>query len=270
MIPESFILRRHESVFKYREGAAPAAVRQAMTRAENPVTYDPEEGFLMHFNGLKYPRPSFLDMFELRAVDTVKKYLKGWMKMLSSPPLVFAFPLILFSPKRFLARWMDLFGEFAFNELSEFITLPQHLPRACKELYRVGSEMGLDDRFLEPVCAILDQDLNYRWPLQDILSSLDKGEMERNPAREVKRLFNLLDARWDHHGRGKWKTIGLLCWIFLLVSPSARKWAREFGYLLNPDRMKLGTYDLYNCLLQEGYDYLGKDQEERAKLHATL
>jgi len=248
---EPLIFRLHESCYKYREGATPSSVTTAVV---NKVDFDKDEGFLSYFNGLKLPRPSVLNIFALRGVDSVKKYIKAWLRVLTHP----------FSFKRI---FLEQFQEFAFNELQEFVLKEQFWPRAVREINRLGLLFGFDEKIVEPICVILDQDLAYRWRLQDVLSSMDTNMMQKNPARETKRLFNLLSSRDEERQSKNWRPIGWLVYLVMLIFPSARRLVRQLGKEMRPDRMVLNENDLYNCLLQTGYDYFGLNQAQRAEMH---
>lgn len=250
-------LRLHESCFKYQNGAAPASLKSAPLRSIEPITYDPVNGFQAHFEGLKYPRPQFLNPFALKSADIVKKYLKGWLGVFSHP----------FHPFR---AWLEYFTDISQCTLEEFVLLPQHLPRAVKEFVRVMEACGAHERLIDAVSVILDQDLNYRWPLQDVLQEIDKASFLKHPAFGVWKLVKTLSERWDGSQRAKIRSIGRLMAIFVIVSPKLRRIVKQAITELAIESIRLDQTDLYNCLLQQGYDYLGKNYEERAKMHMGL
>lgn len=248
------MIRLPNELYKRKEGAAWEGIVPLELREKDPIPWDPEEGLVTYYKGWKYPRPQVVDLAALKASDNIKKYLKSWLSILSFHPI---------------KKWFSLFADFAESETEEFVLIDKCRPRFTREILRVCDVLRVDRRISDAIGVVLEQDLSYRIPLQDILLCLDKSAVQRNPAKEVKRLMGILDSRWKHGDRG-WKKIGWALWFLIKIVPSFRKFLRDFAREIDLDKVRLNTIDLYNCLLIQGYDCQGMSYEARKTLHATL
>lgn len=246
--------RLPDELYEVRTGGAPVAIVGVQQDKKEPFPFDEEEGLMSAFEGWKYPRPQVPDPFALRAADNVKKYIKGWMEFLHHPSI---------------SNWLRLFADFGRSETEEFWMIERVRPRMVRELLRVGRICQVNDWIMKTIGVIFEQDFNYRHPFQDVVSLLDKDALNKNPAKEVKRLIYILNDRW-HWGGKHWKKKAWVVWMILKLSPKARRFIRQFGKELNLKKMELRKYDLYSCLLTQNYDYLGLSYPERREMHKTL
>lgn len=107
----------------------------------------------------------------------------------------------------------------------------------------------------------LEFDNAYRFPLQDILSNLDKELLRVNPRKEIIRLADLALTR-SQHTKAKFKFVRMGLRIMLL-SRRLKEFFVRFLEELDLEQVKMTEADMYFNLNRHGYDFGGEPYEER-------
>lgn len=255
--------KAHETAYKYRSGVIPEAVVGAtVEKAE----YTEEEGFDIWYTGMKYPTHGIFDPYAQAAADPVKRYLRNELKFTSHHPTR---ALAYFNP-RFRKEWLEEFKRYCYMNFRGFVYHPQHWTRAVKEIYKATFILPIE--FREAIAVVLEHDKPYRFRVQDVLGTLNKEALTKNPRKEIKRLLNLLTKR--DYARD-WKTISKLL-MFALYVPKVKKTVVNILNTIDPIAISMDTADLYGSLLngmesEEGrYHFMGLNNEAMIKLHMSL
>lgn len=108
---------------------------------------------------------------------------------------------------------------------------------------------------------VLQFDNAYRFPLQDILSELDKEALKRSPIREIMRLCDVGISRAIHI-KPKLKYLKLV-FRFFLMSRKLREFAVKILENLNLERVRMDEADIYFNLNRQGYNFHGRTYQNR-------
>ncbi|MDE2104674.1 MAG: hypothetical protein KGL39_45985 [Patescibacteria group bacterium] len=106
----------------------------------------------------------------------------------------------------FLMSWKRYLDFMHYGLQDAFYPDPKYFQQPVAELYRVMSGYSPTvDKFRDVACAIMEFDEAYRYPVQDILSAMDKKSLRENPIKEIERLLKLhYERNGDpNHGLGK-------------------------------------------------------------------
>jgi hypothetical protein len=145
----------------------------------------------------------------------------------------------------------------------------QHLKQDKFVIYNVGEVVRYTlDVLIDSVALVFFADNAYLFPLQDILSQLDKKKLGQNLRKEVNRLLDIGISRANHI-HDKLKLFKLFI-NFLLFFPQFRKIVRIFLETINPANIEMDGADFYFSLKRRGYNYGGLSFEERLKIREEL
>lgn len=258
-----FAFRVHDSAYKYR---ASATLEQMVGGNLVKVEYSETEGFECWFEGAKYPLYGFFNPNLQESLDSVKRYARNWIKLLATTPFLWG----AFLSRKFKQQWIKEFDEFCLKNVKGFMYEPKHYTRAVKEVYYATE--GLLEYIRGAILLFFENDKPYRYRLQDILSLLDKEDLQANPRKEIMRLCKILNDR----DTIDWKNMMRLLNFVLFISPSIRNALTKSLMKIDPITIALNTSDLYNCLINGSengdarYHFLGLNDEGMIRLHMTL
>ena len=236
----------------------PPTATFGIVKNEN-VFLSPNGGVIFYPENNKFPVKGFRRGDKMFGAEAIKKYLKGWLSVLST------------SPHRYFEKWIDNFGSYCLSQTGHFWLTENWYSPPVQEIQRVLlslSEKESFKRITKTIAFILELDRPYLWRLQDILQLLNKTNAEKRPTNEARRLLKIFSER--DHARN-WKQIGTLVWIIMILSPKARKFFRAFAKELDTSKMWFDEADLYHNLRNSdpagvGYDYMGLPREKRFEL----
>lgn len=219
-----------------------------------------EYGTLIYCKGEKFPvKGRLLDQELLLDVDTFKKFIKGFIRIISFHPILEFFYVI---------------SEICTQRLApHFLDESIYYDSATKEIMRAGmvafggvrvrgTDIGTN--LVEGIGCTFNADRPYRYRTQDVLQ---ERNLKNWTPYEVYRLIALLAKR---DGQRSWKGIGLLIMLYLVVSPNPRKRVRKFLQELDISKLYYDDADLYFWLRNDdnnfGYNVMGMMKEERMNL----
>lgn len=135
-----------------------------------------------------------------------------------------------------------------FLDNSTILLKEEHWSQPVKEIRRVLK--GYDETIIDVVSIILENDMAYRYRLQDIVGEINKSNA---PIKEFRRLLDIIISR-EKDGCGRmWKRVSKYWWVFL---PFKKK-IKEFLQNINIDEVKLSVEDSYWVKLNKSYNWGG-------------
>lgn len=245
----------------------------------------PEEGgFYVHYRHQKFPRKGVIVPDALIAVGEVKKVVLNASKLFAK--LWWTMPILVIPRVRKYAFWQasDKYVEISDFILRRFYLQPKMFSPVTRELFRVVyklfSPLKLTERqhwiigrMWTSFGMFIEFDDSYRYIFQDIIKELDKKSFNKNPAKEIVRLYKILLERdvgfsgtKEEHGEAmNSRFSGALYGIrlALLFSPKVRRMMKKFVNELDIDKMKLDEGDWYQCLIRANYNFGGIPFSER-------
>lgn len=112
----------------------------------------------------------------------------------------------------------------------------------------------------------LENDSAYKFRLQDILPEVNVEAFKKNPAKEIKRVLDILLYREDTDDLvPRWETLGKIV-IYASKNKKARKLLIRFLSELDMDKIKPDEADWYFCLRRRMYKFGGLLIGERLKI----
>lgn len=244
------------------------------------VEFPASGGILMFSHPMKVPTRGIIIPEALQAADVVKKYIKSWLSFFGGKMRYFLFPLFVVPQSlfnRIAWKWIEMTADFVESVVLHFafnfpiVLKPKYLSPAVAELYRVGdSQFGYTREgkiIVTFLCLALENDRNYRYRVQDILGDIDGIEIKIHSRKEIARLVKLLMTR--DRARG-WSYLENVIKLVLWFRPQMTKMIVAFLWELDMMKIQLDAQDMYFCLNDAHYDYLGLSYEERQKKFETL
>ena len=233
-----------------------------LTKQVLRVEKNPRGGFLTYFEGSKYPLPAFPRQEILGYVDTLKRVLIGGMRFISSVPL---------TPHRLIIGIKVLLGDIYHTDKTQHPDrfLKEDYSQSSKEVLRalIASEPTEYIEWCYYLVAIWDTDLAYGLRGKDIFQLLHKGDLRKNPKREIMRLVDILIERENTGYGGQMPKVKMIKRLlrFSLCIKEIRQQIVRFFEELDLDEMKFSLYERYWLANKFDYNYEGKTYEERVK-----
>ena len=165
------------------------------------VEFPDKGGVLTFIEGHEFPYRGFPYFEFVEKIDYIKKtsraFLSGLYHGLKNKKLW----LITLVPAFWMAPIIVRVGVYVFSRMIDrFKIKEERYSQAVRELNRVlsipvGKDTTFQYQFRNLVCGILEFDNAYRFRFQDIIEELDKKAIRKNPAKELVRLFSLMQGR---------------------------------------------------------------------------
>lgn len=148
--------------------------------------------------------------------------------------------------------WKDYLNNI-FN-LYPVILKEERWSQPVKELRRI---LDIDITLKNAISLVFENDMAYRYRLQDILQELNQDNLSKNPRKELRRLFKLMIDREHDNCIKLWKVLYRLSWLLYFLKKPLMK--------LNIDEIKMSPEDIYWSNINESYDMRGLSKEQRIK-----
>lgn len=154
------------------------------------------------------------------------------------------------------------------SKMGHFLLKDEYYCKPVKELRRI-LKGKIDERVLDAMTLVLEYDSAYRFMLQDILPILDKEKFDKEPIKELQRLFDIFISRNDG---GEQKMINIFKFIkfYLKVNRKLLKQVKEIVKDLNLEEIYPTREDRYWMLYLRAYRCFGLDPEEAQKQYLQL
>jgi hypothetical protein len=221
----------------------------------------PDKGLFTYYSNSKYPAKGFPDGESVERLDEAKKMLMRILQGFHGISKIKFLLLIIFKSQieKIAQSLIVSYWEY----IKKYRLKPERYCNVSREIYRVFEKMTygmkvehleLWDKIKDNVCMILEFDDAYRYRFQDIITLLDKTEFKRNPIKELKRLFSILEERELGQGmKDKWRMVKKF--IFLLKFKKEFKILKHFILQLNLEELKMDDADLYNASFKPTYKW---------------
>ena len=214
-----------------------------------------KQGCELWLEGEKYPMRAFFQTDRTNAVHQFKRFIPTLLRTLNGNIFKKAIALLYFLINS------EKIIDFIHEGMAVAFLGPQFYAESVFEVYKNIKNPKIRDIF----CAIMQFDPAYRYRIQDMLEIIDKKEFERNPYKEIIRLWKIFRERSPGGYLTDSKGIKLqyLIWI-LRLNPWIMKELKEFIRNVDIEKVKLSKEDWYWCCRQyEEYHFRGiKERKE--------
>lgn len=244
------------------------------------ITRPAEGGIFTKFVGCSYLYKGYPEGDTVERLDISKdiswlffRFFNTWVGRMIIGALIVLPKRIM---KKFVIRWAKEYFHIAHTVLRrgmlqsrEFCPAIRELRRALDALYQEIPEQEegirfIARKFISIVAMLLENDAAYKFRFQDIVPEFDIEALQKNPVKELKRVFAVLYERETTRVmRVKWGKIERVLMFFLRISGTARKILVRFFIELDLDKIKLDETDWYFCLKRGMYNYRGVPLENR-------
>ena len=243
---------------KKREDAVNASQKKVATHVSN-VTID--SGVVKtYFNDEKYPITGYADVQSVWAVAEYKRLIPLIVRNIAKMGLVKKVVTalgVLFSTK-IAAEWFGLIFE-----MNKILLKDEYYSPCVKEIRRVLRLLEVDERLIDGFGAIMEYDVCYRYPVQDVLPLINKEAFEKNWRKEFKRIFAILLERTSPEDASKFRNIARLIPIYILFNRKLLKGIKTFVKEIDLTKVAPSDNDYYWMCYLETYNCFGMNSEER-------
>ena len=182
----------------------------------------------------------------------------------------------------YIADWMFQWYDPNSKRMRKIFLKPNRYRQSVRELIKLIngfiSNLGIKVEFYgtpanadfgKVIGTILEYDNAYYWRMEDIFSETSKELLIKNPRKELKRLLEIYKSR--EKGGIEFKAeaiVKALNWIFWI--PGVKKAFRKAIQSVDIEKMKMTKDDSYFTMIYEGYDFQGKNIEDRTKIWLSM
>ena len=141
------------------------------------------------------------------------------------------------------------------TRIFEYFPLPlkdEYWSQPVRELRRVLKLFKIEESILDGISLIFEEDMAYRYPLQDLMGEIDKTN---DSGVEVRRLLDILIARDNQRNKFLWLKVKKYIWITWLWRKQIKKFIQE----INIQEMMLSEDDRYWVKDRTSYRFRGKE-----------
>lgn len=220
------------------------------------------KGILITYKNVPYVRKTFPTPEATYALNQVKRLLR---ELVTFPFIVLG---VAFSNKTKLCK--------SFNVIFTKIAGPHVMKEEfmCRASFNVANfvhsvliSFGVDSDTAKEtafnLAQIIEYDDAYRYRMQDLLTELDIDLFTKSPSREVKRLWDIFEARSTD---GVPRKLQGFLYVFMAIAFLKKK-----TFIENVNFLKQATYDeddrYWMCLRDDKYNYFGLTPLERHELY---
>jgi len=255
------------------------ASQKTLVYVTEKVDY-PDEGILMKYQGVEYPRQGFVFPEAMDNVNNLKRVTVLLLSLVKGNGNGFlkgrigAFLAHYCRVAEWLFQWYD-----PNSQKVRKIFLKEHRYRqSVRQLIRFINlfiqELGIkvcefkgagEKDFGKVVGTMIEYDNAYHWTLEDLASEINPAELYNHPRKEILRIFEIYKQR---EKRQPVEKVGSLVSLItcLLYLPSVRKAFRASLKQIDLEKMKMTPNDRYYTMNYGGYEFEGKTIEERQKI----
>ena len=231
------------------------------------VEFPKEGGIHSWMEGHDYPYLGFPYADFVVAMDGIKKITKYFFQRLHY--IVRTAPLQeKVNMKRdewFLHQLLMALCYSVYRVVERHLIKPELYSRPVREIHRTLTEMAplaVEDRgenrilqVRDILCMYLEFDNAYRFRFQDMFEELDREKAIEDPAKEVKRLYEINVSREVHEEvKEKQAQYGDF-FQYLFSIPRGKQLASEFFKRLNLEEVKLSEIDRHWCQPRSDYHF---------------
>lgn len=156
-----------------------------------------------------------------------------------------------------------------YRSVDRFKIKPLRYSTAIRELHRAFSVEWHDENpksretrlmIRDIMCMLLEFDNAYRFRFQDVVVELDKAALEKNPGKELTRLFKVLSSRETHQEvKDTWKLVLYFFPLYLRLNGDFRKSVVGVLTKLDLEKVALAVEDKHYCDKRKDYQFAHKE-----------
>lgn len=229
------------------------------------VEFPPDGGVLTYMDNFKYPYKGFPFYEFVDKIDVIKKIQRAVLSSLYHSLRARHWYQLMFLVT---VPWVfnDILRSFVytfFRTIDRFKIKPVRYCTAIRELHRAFSisfyeeskeSIEMRGMIRDLMCMILEFDNAYRYRFQDIMPSLDKERLQKNPSKELSRMFALLASREKTQEiKDTWKLVRYFLPWYVRFNSAFRK--TLIAILVNLDLEKVSLTVEDRCFCEKRKDY---------------
>ncbi len=220
------------------------------------VEFPNEGGTFTYFEGMKYPVKGFAEGESVERLDEAKKMLMRILKGFNGMSK-FKFLFLIIFKKQIEEISKSLVVSF-WEYIKKYRNKEERYCVTAKELYDVFKDIDIDifyrDKIRDNICMLFEYDDAYRYRFQYIIEKLNKEEFKKNPIKELKRLFTILEeTETEDSMKAKWRMVRKF--IFLLRYTKYFKTIKEILLKIDNIKIKLDEADLYHARVKPTFKW---------------
>ena len=235
----------------------------ALQRVEFPVN----GGIHTYMEGHDFPYRGFPYYEFVDKVDTLKKVsrsvLSGLYHGLKGKNRLLLLTLI---PSSWFFKYLVRSVIYAFHRIVYRFKVKQKLySQSMRELHRAFSidrdreriqTIELRRQLRDILCMVLEYDNAYRFRFQDIVEELNKEDFKKNPAKEIVRLFSIMQTREKGQDvSNTWVLLKLFTHLYLKFDKEMRGILIDVVNALNIEEITLSDEDKHYCRPRSDYTF---------------
>ncbi len=231
-------------------------------------------GTFTYVQGYKYPIKGFPEVVTLGQIATNKRVIISTVKLISKSPFRYILPFLLPFKKKVIKHITYWLSDIYSTDLKKKVIPHKEFSNVSKELLRVlkssVTEKNEEYRGKIEDCIYLfvmffEFDFAYRYRLQDLFEALNIEDLNKNPIKEINRIFNLAVTRNRTEQAKKTKTLTDLISITLRVFPSFKNVVVKILNEIAREEIIPDKFDRYHMARYFDYNFEGKTYDERIK-----
>ncbi len=247
------------------------------------IEVKPEGGMFLHFKGLAHPKKGFPFPEAIHMINIVKRNIMMLVHTVASREIKFAAVGLILTPhKQKVSLVTKFLREFVRSNdylLTNIYLKEKYMTPCSAEIYKFLllflNEMGIPFQVAKGAAKIfstvIEYDDAYRYRIQDLMRESSEEKMIADPAKEIKRLLLIFDAREKagDHLKGKFRAVGRLI-SFMFMSKKIKRAFTATIYSLNFEDLQMDEADEYHCLTRDDYEFGGKTIEYRLEIYEEI
>lgn len=263
------------------DGSANPSMRKVMSAQGNYVyiteKIEPSEfGQLMRYKGVPYLRQGFIFPEAAEAVNNLKRLLVMFLAIIKGKGIKGRIGAGL-AHFCWIADWMFLWYNPNTDKVQRIFLKPNRYRQSIRELIKLVnsfiSNAGITvftpethyKDFGLVIGTLLEYDNAYHWRMEDLFSVVDWKEMRENPRKELQKILVIYQQREKQGIEFKLETIIRVMRLLFLV-PNIKKAFQKALDSIDTSKLPMVKDDSYFTMIYEGYDFQGKNMEERKKI----
>lgn len=232
-----------------------------------------KEGVESYLIGALYPFKGYLYPEVVHTVHLVKRNLRIIIEILSFRPIaiLLSFFSVLPSIKyKIVKHIIDRVIFWANTALKDYYIYPNRFCRSGRELFKKAISFNKNpilERLARIACMIWEYDNSYRYRGQDLFGELNIQNLQKNPRRELLRVWNIgIEREGDENTKNKRELFGKVIYFIPFFYPKLFKAFVSYLKTLDFNEVKLDEGDIYDCARRDLYNFQGKPLLDRIKV----
>lgn len=232
------------------------------------IDYPREGGIYVYLKDMLYPTKGFPFPEACYANNIIKRFFIGYIRFMAKNPL----SLLGLLTHRGRTSWLEEFSSCADITLGQYRPEDKRFQKAAKALMqmtrvfleKIGIREDVATSFARNVATMFEYDNAYMFRLLDLMAETNAERLTEDPAREVSRLFEILQQRDARESmRIRAGSMVKLLRIAFMIPKLKRAFIAAISSIKFSD-IQADEADRYHMLRWDTYNFGGRTFEDRA------